>query len=412
MKEFDAFENSMKDAMEGFKEAKPSKKLWWRISGSLIVLAFLNNSYIHGLLLTIVGLVGIGWIISANLQDIKPNTITEASTHDSNIDNNNANSNISTTEFSLENNATSNSNYNNPTNNTKLDAEYDNSKINTKGETNNSNNNTVAVINTQTSKTNTNLLQDDQNKQSKIAKPTLITTNIIAAKPLENNSPENLNNEKTISSIVPSTSIVASNSSDIKDIKSSETKQENNNPLVNSSEITTQQANSKIESDKKPSASDIQGGNIKHVPSIEMDIASMAVLNPNDIKIRHISPKKTRIFYNYEFFVGPSLSYSQFKLNPNNISDTEINKSSSLLDYHFGGFAKVSPVLLDFIGEFEQTHCIPLEPIYTGKMLYGIYELIKQGFFSPGQKIIAVHTGGLQGKRGFQRQMNEQSIDK
>ncbi|TXL00918.1 hypothetical protein BMR02_04550 [Methylococcaceae bacterium HT1] len=78
------------------------------------------------------------------------------------------------------------------------------------------------------------------------------------------------------------------------------------------------------------------------------------------------------------------------------------NKSWSIkLDYHFGGFAKVSPVLLDFIGNFEQRHSIKLDPIYTGKMLYGIYALIKQGFFKPGQKIIAVHTGGLQGNRGF-----------
>lgn len=71
------------------------------------------------------------------------------------------------------------------------------------------------------------------------------------------------------------------------------------------------------------------------------------------------------------------------------------------LDYHFGGFAKTSSVLLDFINTFEQTQGIKLEPIYTGKMLYGIYALIKQGFFKPGQKIIAVHTGGLQGNRGF-----------
>lgn len=78
------------------------------------------------------------------------------------------------------------------------------------------------------------------------------------------------------------------------------------------------------------------------------------------------------------------------------------NKNWSIhLDYHFGGFAKVSTELLDFIDNFEQAHNIQLEPIYTGKMLYGIYALIKQGFFKPGQKIIAVHTGGLQGNRGI-----------
>jgi len=69
------------------------------------------------------------------------------------------------------------------------------------------------------------------------------------------------------------------------------------------------------------------------------------------------------------------------------------------LDYHFGGFAKKSPDLLQFIEQFEQQHAIPLEPIYTGKMFYGLYALIRQGYFTPGQKIIAVHTGGLQGNR-------------
>ena len=71
------------------------------------------------------------------------------------------------------------------------------------------------------------------------------------------------------------------------------------------------------------------------------------------------------------------------------------------LDYHFGGFAKVNSGLLDFINNFEKTQGIKLEPIYTGKMLYGIYALIKHGFFKSGQRIIAVHTGGLQGNRGF-----------
>ena len=71
------------------------------------------------------------------------------------------------------------------------------------------------------------------------------------------------------------------------------------------------------------------------------------------------------------------------------------------LQYHFGGFAKTSPDLLSFIQQFECTHSIKLEPVYTGKMLYGVYDLIRQGYFKQGQKIIAIHTGGLQGNRGF-----------
>lgn len=68
-------------------------------------------------------------------------------------------------------------------------------------------------------------------------------------------------------------------------------------------------------------------------------------------------------------------------------------------DYHFGGFAKTTPKLLEFINSFEHQTGIELEPVYTGKMMYGIYALIKQGYFTCGHRIIAVHTGGLQGKR-------------
>ncbi len=70
-------------------------------------------------------------------------------------------------------------------------------------------------------------------------------------------------------------------------------------------------------------------------------------------------------------------------------------------DYYFGGFAKTRPELINFISYFQQQTGIELEPVYTGKMLYGIYDLVKQGFFKTGQRIIAIHTGGLQGNRGF-----------
>jgi len=69
------------------------------------------------------------------------------------------------------------------------------------------------------------------------------------------------------------------------------------------------------------------------------------------------------------------------------------------LDYHFGGFAKRNDELLLFIEDFVRQHHIELEPVYTGKMFYGIFDLIATDFFNPGQKIIAIHTGGLQGKR-------------
>ncbi len=67
------------------------------------------------------------------------------------------------------------------------------------------------------------------------------------------------------------------------------------------------------------------------------------------------------------------------------------------LDYHCGGYAKTDPELLQFIRLFERQHHIALEPIYTGKMLYGLYTLIEQGTFPRGTTIVALHSGGLQG---------------
>ncbi len=72
------------------------------------------------------------------------------------------------------------------------------------------------------------------------------------------------------------------------------------------------------------------------------------------------------------------------------------------MDYHFGGFAKTSEELLRFIDAFERQQGILLDHVYTGKMMYGLYDLIRQNRFQPGQRIIAVHTGGLQGKRGLE----------
>ena len=68
-------------------------------------------------------------------------------------------------------------------------------------------------------------------------------------------------------------------------------------------------------------------------------------------------------------------------------------------DYHFGGFARGNDTLKAFVHDFEKHTGIPIEPVYTGKMVYGLFDLIKNNTFMPGQKIIVIHTGGLQGKR-------------
>lgn len=70
-------------------------------------------------------------------------------------------------------------------------------------------------------------------------------------------------------------------------------------------------------------------------------------------------------------------------------------------NYHFGGYAKISEELITFINKFKSENNIPLDPVYTGKMMFGIVDLIKKDYFSKGTKILAIHTGGLQGIDGM-----------
>ena len=66
--------------------------------------------------------------------------------------------------------------------------------------------------------------------------------------------------------------------------------------------------------------------------------------------------------------------------------------------YCCGGYAKTNTELLQFIHAFEQQYDIPLEQIYTGKMLLGLTDLIQQGTFPKNHRILVIHSGGLQGR--------------
>jgi 1-aminocyclopropane-1-carboxylate deaminase len=70
-------------------------------------------------------------------------------------------------------------------------------------------------------------------------------------------------------------------------------------------------------------------------------------------------------------------------------------------NFTHGGFAKTTSDLLDFCAEFSAETLIPIEPIYTGKMFFALHQLCLAGEFKQGEKIVAIHTGGLQGNRGF-----------
>jgi len=75
-------------------------------------------------------------------------------------------------------------------------------------------------------------------------------------------------------------------------------------------------------------------------------------------------------------------------------------------EFHCGGFAKITPELMGFMECWEQETGVALDPVYTGKMMMGLCELLKRGYFPEGTKIVAVHTGGMQGLRGMQERMD------
>jgi len=77
------------------------------------------------------------------------------------------------------------------------------------------------------------------------------------------------------------------------------------------------------------------------------------------------------------------------------------NNWSLITDFNFGGFGKINLDLINFINRFKQETTISLDPIYTGKMMFGIVDLIRNNFFKKGIKILAIHTGGLQGIDGM-----------
>jgi len=70
-------------------------------------------------------------------------------------------------------------------------------------------------------------------------------------------------------------------------------------------------------------------------------------------------------------------------------------------DYQFGGYAKVNEELIGFLNRFYLENGVPLDPVYTGKMVFGVIDLVQKDYFPSGSKILMIHTGGLQGISGM-----------
>ena len=79
-------------------------------------------------------------------------------------------------------------------------------------------------------------------------------------------------------------------------------------------------------------------------------------------------------------------------------------------DYCFGGYAKINIELIEFINDVKNKTTVSLDPIYTGKMIFGIFDLINKGYFKENSTILAVHTGGLQGINGMNALLKKKNL--
>ena len=107
----------------------------------------------------------------------------------------------------------------------------------------------------------------------------------------------------------------------------------------------------------------------------------------------------------------PILKGVDWKKTLNNIYIDQVDYSKKnyeiIEDYHFGGFAKWNIELIKFINNYKFKNEIPLDPIYTGKLVFAVYDLLNNGFFSQNSKILWIHGGGLQGIEGFNLLYND-----
>ena len=96
--------------------------------------------------------------------------------------------------------------------------------------------------------------------------------------------------------------------------------------------------------------------------------------------------------------------------------EPEIRRYSSknnwqlITNFHFGGYAKVDAELVTFINNIKTDFGIQLDPVYTGKLMFGIFEMAKAGYFQKNTRILAIHTGGLQGISGMNKKLERKKL--
>ena len=120
--------------------------------------------------------------------------------------------------------------------------------------------------------------------------------------------------------------------------------------------------------------------------------ASGLLYNSNNSKIIVVPVLK-----NGHFIKDEIIKSIEFAGLPEEDIKDKLNLLTIETNYHFGGYGKWTTELIDFMNTFYKETGIPLDQVYTAKMVYAFYEKLKAGFFKSGSKIVLLHTGGLQG---------------
>ena len=84
------------------------------------------------------------------------------------------------------------------------------------------------------------------------------------------------------------------------------------------------------------------------------------------------------------------------------LQKTNIHNHCITNSYCFSGYAKYDRELVDFKKEFEAKYSTPLDYVYTNKGMYAVFDMMKKNLFAPGSRILVIHSGGLQGNKGFE----------
>jgi 1-aminocyclopropane-1-carboxylate deaminase/D-cysteine desulfhydrase-like pyridoxal-dependent ACC family enzyme len=124
-----------------------------------------------------------------------------------------------------------------------------------------------------------------------------------------------------------------------------------------------------------------------------------------------LSLNKKQRAIGFSAFKGGDFLYDEVKLHAQNVlqdafPNHELDKAFEIdTEFHFGGYGKINAELISFMQEFHSHFNIKLDPVYTAKMAFGVFEKIKRGDFKPGTRILMIHTGGLQGLAGFEERL-------